>query len=1001
MPQAYAALKAFAVLYAKQIAIAKTILGAGLIVHSVLQAKAQRRAARSAYESSLRDRSVVLRSSDATRSIIYGRARVSGPLCFACNSGTKSEYLHMVIALAGHEIDAVEDVWAGDESIGPLNGDGYVTTGRYFKTRTENRTHKTTVDVAGEVVLPEEPLTIDTVVVSTSTVESGYTEIHEGTGWSRSGATLTLLPEFTSAECTVSYRVTVANPLLRVRAFLGAPEGHRDVDLETASAGAWTPAHLGKGVPRLHVTMRYDEEVFVSGIPQFSAVVRGKRVRDLRTDTVAWSNNAELCVLDYLTDPLGFGEAWSALDPATAIANASICDETIPDGEEGGQARYTCDGVLDTGDDRIQNLAQLLTAMVGSAVLSGGSWYVRAGAYVVPALDLDESDLADGAIEVAPRLPRRELFNGVRGRFVDPENGYQVVDFPPYRSAVYQAADGGEEILRDIELPFTADVQRAQRLAKLILHRSRQAVTVSATWKLGAYPLQAANTCRLSISRYGWDKKVFRVLDRRLVQPGTVKLVLQEEAPDVYAWDFDEAVIPDPAPNTSLPAAWVVATPAGLLVSSGAGFVRTMADGSRQAFARVSWTPYTEAAVTQGGSIEVYWKRAPEVEYQRLVLPGSTFQVDLDVTNGETYNVAVRARNGAQASSNYAVAAHTVTGAPENLAANVTPGAITADRLAALPSNESSITPDPAIEDETAWIVDTAERVTNEFLPFGRYAWRGAGTSARVFTRPVPIDSSKSYRASAYAVASGDSTRITYLFCRFLNAEGNEIHDSLPLPGWGGGGTYHYFGLVGQTPTTAWREYSIVFGRGADAPIPPDARFVSIGALIHYDDLSPRAGTNYVGGMRIQIANGSDLLVPGAATTVLRHYLVEDAFGNGRKMIFDENFVAEHDGVAEVTAYGWGEAQRFWSGGISKAQFGLSVYIDDGLLAYQKAQTLFEDYKAGGSTDPASGGGVATLTMPVVKGRSYQVVMEVFADSTHWIDAVVSDLDLRVTLVWR
>ncbi|MEY2631486.1 MAG: hypothetical protein RIR00_140, partial [Pseudomonadota bacterium] len=75
-------------------------------------------------------RTHVIRSAVANRNIVYGRAMVSGPLVFAAAS-SDNQTLHLVIAIAGHEIDAVEDIYFNDEAIGARDADGNVTAGTF------------------------------------------------------------------------------------------------------------------------------------------------------------------------------------------------------------------------------------------------------------------------------------------------------------------------------------------------------------------------------------------------------------------------------------------------------------------------------------------------------------------------------------------------------------------------------------------------------------------------------------------------------------------------------------------------------------------------------------------------------------------------------------------------------------------------------------------------------------------------------------------------------
>jgi hypothetical protein len=65
----------------------------------------------------------------ATRRVILGQTRVSGPVVFAHVAGANNEYLYLVIPLAGHEVAEIGDVYFDDQVV-PITGD-QVTTGTY------------------------------------------------------------------------------------------------------------------------------------------------------------------------------------------------------------------------------------------------------------------------------------------------------------------------------------------------------------------------------------------------------------------------------------------------------------------------------------------------------------------------------------------------------------------------------------------------------------------------------------------------------------------------------------------------------------------------------------------------------------------------------------------------------------------------------------------------------------------------------------------------------
>lgn len=78
----------------------------------------------------LNDRGIMTRSPTSPRQIIYGQAKVSGTVVYLATSGTKNEYLHIVVALAGHEVQEIGEVYFNEDLVLTGSGDGYAT-GKY------------------------------------------------------------------------------------------------------------------------------------------------------------------------------------------------------------------------------------------------------------------------------------------------------------------------------------------------------------------------------------------------------------------------------------------------------------------------------------------------------------------------------------------------------------------------------------------------------------------------------------------------------------------------------------------------------------------------------------------------------------------------------------------------------------------------------------------------------------------------------------------------------
>lgn len=82
------------------------------------------------FADNLGSRGQMVRSPISARQIVYGRARVSGTLVYISETGTKNEYLNMVIAVAGHELEEIGDVYFNEDLVLTGAGDGSAT-GKY------------------------------------------------------------------------------------------------------------------------------------------------------------------------------------------------------------------------------------------------------------------------------------------------------------------------------------------------------------------------------------------------------------------------------------------------------------------------------------------------------------------------------------------------------------------------------------------------------------------------------------------------------------------------------------------------------------------------------------------------------------------------------------------------------------------------------------------------------------------------------------------------------
>lgn len=227
---------------------------------------------------------------------------------------------------------------------------------------------------------------------------------------------------------------------------------------------------------------------------------------------------------------------------------------TVPGSGGTAQAkvkRYTCNGSFTVDEKPRDIMSAVLSSMGGRLTYWGGKYRIHPAAYDTPTITLTDSDLR-GVVRGQIRSARRDLINGVRGTYVDPDKRWQATDYPIYKSATYKTQDNEEEILGDLNLPFTTDPYIAQRLAKLELERNRRGRTIEFPAKFTKLNVRVWDTVTVNlVNPSGWNG-VYRVVNLKLNAAEGLDLTLREEHSAVYAWSGSDAT-PTHVPGASAP----------------------------------------------------------------------------------------------------------------------------------------------------------------------------------------------------------------------------------------------------------------------------------------------------------------------------------------------------------------------------------------------------------------------------------------------------------------
>ena len=243
----------------------------------------------------------------------------------------------------------------------------------------------------------------------------------------------------------------------------------------------WTADHRLRGVAFIGVRLTWDEEAF-AGVPDITAVVKGRKLYDPRTTTTVWSDNPALCIRDYLTNTrYGKGLPVSAIDDVAIAAAANACDESVTLYDGGGSGKlFTTNVVLDTSKSLFDNLNILLLGCRGFLPYSQGQYRLKIDGSRSSEFTFT-TDTIIGGIAIKGES-KEDKFNRVTVKFPNPDANWQpdTAIWPPFGSTeetTYLAEDGGVLLHEEIELDAITNYYQARDLARVILLRSRNAIT--------------------------------------------------------------------------------------------------------------------------------------------------------------------------------------------------------------------------------------------------------------------------------------------------------------------------------------------------------------------------------------------------------------------------------------------------------------------------------------------------------------------------------------------
>ena len=559
------------------------------------------------------------RNATAGRQIVYGECRVGGTILHMQTSGTDNHMLHMIVAIAGHEIEELKAIRFNDINI---------TLGSNTSTST----------IGGQ--------TVHTVTHSKFTNTDNDNAFTSGR-----------LVRFSFNDGSQ----TTADGFARNQ-LASIPTTHKYTD-----------------TAYIYIQMVYDPEKLPQP-PQLSYHVKGKKVFDPRSGNTAYSNNPALIIRDFVTDTTyGLKATTSEVNDTTAAGGfasaANTCDQqvTLENGSS-TETRYTANGFTTMIADPEGILEGLLASCAGKMTFTNGKFNLFAGAAQTASMTITD-DVLLGTPQISTKPLNGDMFNASKPVFVDAANNFTGTDGGVFTDTTALAADtpSGESSanyikMMEVQMPYVTSRTQADRLAKIALRHSRQSTTMQVLTTIEFMKLQPCDYVRVTNERLDYTNKLFEVVSTNLeiVEDGDVPtmataLQLKEIDSSVYNHAFNEYSQEIDEGSDVSDTNRVPAAPTSLSATTLTFNVYVV----NQRIIRANWTNSTSELVT---GTELSYKLTSDSDYtlQPMIPKGVAVGFIPNVQTGQQYDVRVRHLNIHGIYSSYATVQHTVSGSAQS-----------------------------------------------------------------------------------------------------------------------------------------------------------------------------------------------------------------------------------------------------------------------------------------------------------------------------------------------
>lgn len=401
-----------------------------------------------------------------------------------------------------------------------------------------------------------------------------------------------------------------------IEKFTGADDQVYSAELGS-KVSTWKSTATLSGLCYAYVRLKINKDLdWWQGEPQIKARIKGRKVKDVRTNLIAYSTNPANILFDYLTNQrFAKGSVESELDIDTFKTAADYCDvgETYDvirheyeyDQESGTllafnpttvtvtNARMSCNILLDTNKKVLDNVKELVSGCRGLLIPgeNGFKFSIEKGG--LPVYTFDDDNVVDGEFS-SQGSDKNSYFNRVTVRYPSWQlNGqYDEVSWPEAESSVlsgFLTQDNNIPLEKSFDFPTINNAAEALQMAEVVCRRSRDARQVKFVGQPWTIVVETGDIVALNDSTHGWVNKAFRVIDKTLNLDASISFVVIEHQDAIYPWSINE--VNEYYPDTSL------AVPSDIAAPTGLAFVETPLDGFYQG--EITWDDANDTLVNE------------------------------------------------------------------------------------------------------------------------------------------------------------------------------------------------------------------------------------------------------------------------------------------------------------------------------------------------------------------------------------------------------------------